>query len=140
MKKVIAVASCLLFFGSVTYLYGILTAIIQRRQDNEYLFRRQSQFIYHLASMGEYGLIRELRLADPGGFKELERVHGKIRSWSIERVLVKELGLPGYVLVRVERNSRQKEVLSYMSRGAFANVEVINEVQQRAIFGDMPQE
>jgi hypothetical protein len=107
----------------------------QRRHDHQFLFRRQSQVIYHLATKGAYNDIRDLKLAEPDDLKKLEREHGKIRSWSIERVFVRELGLPGYVEVRVERNTTQMELITFMSRGGAASVGIPWENYERDIFG-----
>jgi hypothetical protein len=131
----IAVLFCLAVVVCATYFYGVLTALNQRRHDHQFLFRRQSQVIYHLASKGAYDDIRDLKLAEPDDLKKLERDHGKIRSWSIERVFVRELGLPGYVEVRVERNTTQMELITFMSRGGAASVGIPWENYERDIFG-----
>jgi hypothetical protein len=132
---VLSVAGYLLFAGAVAYSWGVVSSFNQRRHDHQFLFRRQSQIIYHLASKGAYNDIRDLKLAEPDDLRKLERDYGKIRSWSIERVFVRELGLPGYVEVRVERNRAQMEVVTFMGRGGAASVEIPWENYERDIFG-----
>ena len=131
---VLSIAGYLLFTGVVAYLWGIVASFNQRRSDNEYIFRKKSEYIYYLASKGDYKGMEVLGLTEPSQFQEIEKKDGKIRSWSIQRVLVRELGLPGYALVRVQRNSSQMECVSFMSRGN-ASVAVLDSDSQRAIFG-----
>jgi hypothetical protein len=133
--KVLSVMGYLLFAGAVAYCWGVVSSFNQRRHDHQFLFRRQSQVIYHLATKGAYNDIRDLKLAEPDDLKKLERDHGKIRSWSIERVFVRELGLPGYVEVRVERNTTHMELITFMSRGGAASVGIPWENYERDIFG-----
>lgn len=130
-RKVIAIAFFAVLFFVLAYAYGTLTSFGQRRHDHEFLFKRQSQMIYHLASKRDFAGMEKLGFGSEKEFAELDRKFGRVQSWSIERVHVRLLGLPGYVVLKVKRNSDQLELLSFMSRGS-ATPSVVTKQELRA--------
>ena len=137
-KALVAVGAILCFvaLGFGYYIYGTFTMIVQRRRDTELLIKRESDIIYHLASKRDFASLEQLRLAPAEDLAALDRKHGKVRAWSIEDVWVGEMGLHGMVLVRVDRNSRQLELVSFMDRTSAAGIHVTDANRWRAIFGD----
>lgn len=129
-RKVIVSAFLAILLLVLMYAYGVVASLGQRRHDHETLFKKQSQMMYYLASKGDFNGIGKLGFGSQKNFEEMDRKFGTVQSWSVNRVHVRFLGLPGYVVVKVKRDSEQLELLTFMSRGS-GTAEVVTEEQLR---------
>lgn len=133
-EKVIAVVLCLGILGGTAYVANILGSVQRDVSVKKRVTPVLANALYRLALEDKLDHIQDDRLASKevaNSLREVVNSHGPIKSWEIKGAYPTPIGLPVFVVLEVQRNTKTLEVLTIHSGHFFIDHNITDQAGLR---------